>query len=321
MVAFLYIASLIIAAACVSVLGAAFSVSGLARLFSGAAMAVALMASALEFSKFVAAAFLHRTWKQLNKIFRTYLFIAVVVLSLITSMGIFGFLSDAYQTSSVDLTSNTIKIEAMKGEEQRNKDELARINHGIEEIPASRITKKLLARKEAEPRIQWLTQRSDQIAEQIKQLELKTLDVKQKVGPLIYVARAFNQDVDTVVKWLILVFVSVFDPLAICLVVATGEAIKLHQMGQLAGTVFSKKYVVQPAKVIVQPEPVVAEAPPVPEPEPIYQPEPVAAAEPAPEPASVAESSPQLDDIKKAIEDEIQMRYVDDPDQADKKVG
>ena len=95
MVAVLYISALILAAVSVSVLGAAFSVSGLARLFSGAALAVTLMAASLEFSKFVVAAFLHRTWKQLNFLFRTYLLLSVIVLSVITSMGIFGFLSDA----------------------------------------------------------------------------------------------------------------------------------------------------------------------------------------------------------------------------------
>jgi hypothetical protein len=238
MAAFLYIAALALAAASVSVLGAAFSVSGLMKLFSGAAVAVAMMASALEFSKLVAAAFLHRTWAKLNILYRAYLLTAVIVLSAITSMGIFGFLSDAYQSSSKDLAANTIKIEALKAEQTRNLDEIARLNRNIEEIPADRISKKLKARKEAEPLIQELTRKSDLIAKEIEQASLVNLDVKSKVGPLIYIARVFNQDIDTIVKWLILVFVSVFDPLAICLVIATSEALKLKSQGHLSGHAF-----------------------------------------------------------------------------------
>ena len=240
MVAFLYILSLVIAAVSVSVLGAAFSISGLSRLFAGSALAITMMASALEFSKFVVAAFLHRTWYQLNIFYRYYLLSAVVVLSVITSMGIFGFLSDSYQTSSVDLVSNQIKIDAMKAEQQRNSDEISRINKSIDEIPASRISKKIQARKESEPLVRELSRKTEVIADQIKQMDLKILDVKTKVGPLIYVARAFNQDIDTVVKWLILIFVSVFDPLAICLVIATSEALKLNSMGLLSGHMFAR---------------------------------------------------------------------------------
>jgi hypothetical protein len=309
-VAFLYIAALVIAAASVSVLGAAFSVSGLSRLFSGSAMAVAMMASALEFSKFVVAAFLHRTWKQLNPLYRTYLFLAVVVLSVITSMGIFGFLSDAYQTSSVDLAATQIKIDALKGEQSRNVDEIARLNRSIDEIPANRISKKILARKEAEPVIQELTKKSDRIAEELKQMDLKNLDVKMKVGPLIYVARAFKQDIDTVVKWLILVFVAVFDPLAICLVIATSEALKLKSMGLLSGTMFSRAaeqhYAPVPASSSAPFTEMATEASPDASAQTMAQ-----AVDPGLRTETVAKASspqtPSTDEI-------IRMRYVDDPD-------
>jgi hypothetical protein len=224
----LSIASLALAAGGVAVLAAAFSVSGLARLFSGASMAVSLMAIALEFSKFVITAFLHQTWKQLNFVFRTYLLIAVVVLSIITSTGIFGFLSDAYQASSMDLQSHQVKVEALRAVQQRNQEEIVRINKVVDEVPMTYISKKIKARKEAEPLIRDLTLKTEKIAEELKQLDLNTLNIKAKVGPLIYVAHTFKQDVDTVVKWLILIFVSVFDPLAICLVIATSEAMKLR---------------------------------------------------------------------------------------------
>jgi hypothetical protein len=224
----LYIISLSIAAGAVSILGAGFSISGLSRLFSGAPLWVAMMAGSLEFSKFVLAAFIHRTWKQLNIIYRTYLLVSIVILSVITSMGIFGFLSDAYQTSSATLNEAQLRIEALKGDQERNKQEIARITRGIDEIPASRVSKKIQARKEAEPMILELTRKTEQIANSINEFDIKILEIKNKVGPLIYVSRAFKIDVDTVVKYLILIFVSVFDPLAICLVIAAGEASRMR---------------------------------------------------------------------------------------------
>jgi hypothetical protein len=313
--AFIYIASLAFAAAAVSFLGGAFSISGLSKLFSGASMAVCMMASALEFSKFVVAAFLHRTWRNLNTLYRTYLLAAVIVLSAITSMGIFGFLSDAYQTSSVDLISNQIKIDALKSEMTRNTDEIARINRDVDEIPIERIGRKLNARKAAEPLVRSLTQKTDEIAEQIKQMDLAIVDTKTKVGPLIYVAKAFNQDVDTVVKWLILVFVSVFDPLAICLVIATSEAVKLKGEGVFDAPVYRAPPVMRP---VARQTAAKKESPVnlVPKREPLLQPEPPGQAQ---APAAIAEeavreiseSQAQAENQEEAVEDPITMRFVD----------
>lgn len=231
--AFLYVLALAISALLVSVLAATFSVSGLARLFTGAAVAVTMMGAALEFAKFVAAAFLHRTWARLNIIYRTYLLMSVVVLSAITSMGIFGFLSDAYQASSSDLQMYAVKISAVKDEQARTNAEIARLNRSVDEIPANRVSKRIELRNEIEPQLKELFARNDKAAGDVQQMDLKVLEIKNKVGPLIYIAKAFNQDIDTVVKWLILVFVSVFDPLAICLVIATSEALRMRALGYL----------------------------------------------------------------------------------------
>ena len=81
----------------VSASAAFYSVSGLSKLFAGASLAVIIMASSLEISKLVTASLLYQYWDKLNKILRTYLTIATIVLVLITSMGIYGFLSAAYQ--------------------------------------------------------------------------------------------------------------------------------------------------------------------------------------------------------------------------------
>lgn len=231
--ALLYVIALAISALLVSVLAATFSVSGLARLFTGAAVAVTMMGASLELAKFVAAAFLHRVWGRLNVFYRTYLLISVIVLSGITSMGIFGFLSDAYQASSSDLQMYAVKIQAMKDEQTRNSNEISRLTRSVDEIPANRVSKRMELRAQLEPQMKDLLAKNDKAAEEIKQMDLKVLEIKNKVGPLIYIAKAFNQDIDTVVKWLILVFVSVFDPLAICLVIATSEALRMRALGYL----------------------------------------------------------------------------------------
>lgn len=220
---------LIVSAIAVSGLGAAFSIFGLAALFSSAALSVILMSSALEFAKFFIAAYLHQSWGRLRWLFKAYLSIAVVILSLITSMGIFGYLSGAYQQSSARLEAANIKLTALKAEQGRLTTDIERINKSIEEIPANRISKKMNARVEAEPIIAKLNAKITEIAQQMTAAELEIIDVKTHVGPLIYIAKAFNKDIDTVVKYLILVFVSVFDPLAICLVIAVSESLLSRQ--------------------------------------------------------------------------------------------
>jgi hypothetical protein len=227
------IVGLILSAVSVSILGASFSVFGLGALFSGAVFAVSAMASSLELAKFVLAAYLHQKWQDLNFFFRTYLLIAVIVLSVITSLGIFGFLSDAYQSASTTLETETVKLQALQNQQNTLKAEIARINSAIDEIPVTRITKKLAARNEAEPAIGELNKQISAIQMKIDESHLHILEVKKKVGPLIYISRAFNMDIDQVVKYLILVLVLVFDPLAICLVVATSEALNSRRRQHL----------------------------------------------------------------------------------------
>ncbi len=223
------VCGLAVSAVSVSALGAWFSIEGLGKLFAGAVMSVWAMAAALELAKFTIAAFLHQVWPRLNFLFKTYLLAATVMLSGITSLGIFGFLSDAYQESSTILETETIKLDTLKSNQTRLEQDIERINKSIEEIPDSRISKKMKARAEAEPTILELRKKQETITAEITQASLKVLAVKDKVGPLIYIARAFKVDIDSVVKYLIFAFILVFDPLALCLVVALSMALKLRR--------------------------------------------------------------------------------------------
>jgi membrane protein implicated in regulation of membrane protease activity len=216
---------LVIAATGVASLGAFFSITGLGALFSGAMLAVWLMAGSLEFAKFVLAAYLHQTWKNLNVVYRGYLTFAIVVLSIITSTGIYGFLSDAYQSASSVLESETVKLESIKTQQSLITTELTRLNKLIDEIPENRISRRMKMRAEIEPQIQELNKKYADGERILTQSNLKIIEVKKKVGPLIYIAKALNMNIDHVVSGLILVLVSVFDPLAICLVIAATHAI------------------------------------------------------------------------------------------------
>lgn len=239
---------LIISATSVATLGAYFSVVGLGALFSGAALAVFIMAGSLEFAKFTLAAYLHQTWNVLNKVYKSYLTFAVVVLSLITSLGIFGFLSQAYQSASSVLEAENIKLETIKGQQRLITSEIARLNRSIDEIPAARISRRLNARAEIEPVIKELNKKFEDGEKVIAAANLTILEVKKKVGPLMYISRSFNMDIDSVVKYLILILVGVFDPLAICLVIASTHAIESRRKNK-----FSLK---RESALTLEPEPV-----------------------------------------------------------------
>ncbi len=217
---------LIISAVLVSSLGAYFSIIGIGALFSGALIAVCLMAGSLEFAKFVLAAYLHQTWKNLNFVFKIYMTFAVITLSAITSIGVFGFLSDAYQSASTVLEGETIKLENVKKQQEMITAEIERLNYSVEEIPEERMSKRLAARQAIEPRILELNKKYADNEKIVTDSQLQILEVKKKVGPLIYISRNFNVPIDKVVQYLILIFVSVFDPLAICLVIASTYSIE-----------------------------------------------------------------------------------------------
>jgi hypothetical protein len=216
---------LVIASTAVASLGAYFSIHGLGLLFSGAVVAVWAMAGSLEFAKFILAAYLHQTWKQQNLVFKSYLSFAIVVLSIITSVGIYGFLSDAYTSASAVLETETVKLEGIQAQQKTITAEIKRLNAMVDEIPANRISRRLKMRAEIEPVISELQKKYVATERLITESNLKVIEVKKQVGPLIYIARNYDMNIDRVVSYLILIFVLVFDPLAICLVIASTHAI------------------------------------------------------------------------------------------------
>lgn len=225
----LYIVLTGITALLLAATGAAFSIFGLSQLFSGAANYVMLMAGVLEFSKLIAAGFLYRYWGHIHTPMRIYLTAAVVTLIGITSMGIFGFLSNAYQRSSISLHAQTMQLAAMDSEEKRVQARVAEIRRFIDEVPKNRVSKKFEFQRKYDPEIRELQERSEEIHLRMNALKMTVLETQTKVGPIVYAAEAFGVDVDTVARWLIFLFVSVFDPLAVCLVFCWNLAVRLQE--------------------------------------------------------------------------------------------
>ena len=118
----------------VSASAAFYSVSGLSKLFAGASFEVIIMAGSLEVAKLVTASLLYQYWDTINKILRTYLSIATVVLVLITSMGIYGFLSAAYQETYQKLVVNENKIEFLENKAKFYEDDVTRYDQELERI-------------------------------------------------------------------------------------------------------------------------------------------------------------------------------------------
>jgi hypothetical protein len=234
-----------------------FSVYGISQLFIGASTAVIIMGGALELGKLVVASYLQREWKKMNKLMGGYMMVIVIVLMLITSGGIYGFLSSAYQQTNQKLTVNQNEIKFLKQKETffaddvaRYDTELARISENISTLSNTkantiqvrdtssstgfRNTISTSGLRLAQDRIDVEEKNRKDVAikrnvasDSLQKYQLAILDkqnnseVSAELGPLIYISNLTGVEMDKVVNWFILLLIFVFDPLAVILVVAT----------------------------------------------------------------------------------------------------
>ena len=208
---------------------AAFSVYGLAKLFSGAFLSVVVMAGSLELGKLVAASFLYRYWKFINWFQKIYMTFAVLVLIGITSAGIFGYLSNAYQGATLEFEKQSTELLTIEERiEQLDEDKVflkEELEQAISELPDNYITAKRKLREEYNPQITQLNQELLEYKTKRADLEIQLVSTGVDVGPAIYLARTFGTDIDTVVKFFIFILIFVFDPLAVMLVIAYNQAL------------------------------------------------------------------------------------------------
>ena len=224
-----------------------YSVYGLSQLFAGASKAVIIMASSLEFAKLVTASLLYQYWSELNRLLRLYLTIACIILMFITSGGIYGFLSGAYQetaTKSELLDKHTLVLQTKQ-------------NRFIEQLEAEKKLVIYYTEALSNPTmIQYIDKETGQLVtttssrqrklmtsqlneaknntymlnDSISTYDMKILEKEvsnetaRELGPLKYVAKSLDVEMDKVVNYFLLLIVFVFDPLAICLVIAANFA-------------------------------------------------------------------------------------------------
>ena len=208
---------------------AAFSVYGLAKLFSGAFLSVVIMAGSLELGKLVTASFLYRYWNMINWFQKVYMTIATIVLVFITSAGIFGYLSNAYQGATLEFEKQSTELIAVEERiEQLEDDKIflkEELSVAISELPDNYITAKRKLREDYNPQILSVNEEILNYKKTRADLEIQLVSTGVDVGPAIYLARSFGTDIDTVVKFFIFILIFVFDPLAVMLVIAYNQAL------------------------------------------------------------------------------------------------
>ena len=242
-----------------------FSVSGLSKLFAGAAVSVIIMASSLELAKLITAGYLYNYWDKINKSFRIYLSGAVLILILITSLGIYGFLTSAFQDTFNQFSIKEKQLAFLQQKEKfwgddviRYDEELKRISSNISTLSNAksqsievrdtsvvggvrrtistselRISQKRIEVEEENRK--GVQSKREVAADSLQTIQLKILDVESsegvssELGPLQYLSGLLDKPMDVIINWFILIIIFVFDPLAVALVIAFNNALKVDR--------------------------------------------------------------------------------------------
>lgn len=223
-----------------SSIAASYSVIGLMAIFSGASIAIAIMGGTLEISKLLIASWLYRNWNECNKFLKLYLFSSLVILMIITSLGIFGFLSKAHieqQSGNFVIETQISILDNKILAKQKQIDSQQKIIESMDQamlkaIDNGSVTRANQIRKEQSEERQTLINEITKIQTEILNIQNERSKVEQqkksielKVGPIKYVAElifgeADEKTLDKSVRYLIMLIVFVFDPLAVALVIA-----------------------------------------------------------------------------------------------------
>lgn len=220
MIYFTFLAALLL-----SGIAAYYSVIGLAAIFMGAFWPVVFMGSTLEFAKLVTASWLYRNWKTSPVLLKIYLTASVMLLMLITSMGIFGFLAKSHIDSSLDSGSNNIEVKTIVAQEKIANDRMDYLLKRAKDPSTAsyRLDKQI---QDTQKEISELTKRKLPLLKEENRL---TSDV----GPIKYVAELIygkeDGSVDKAVRLVIMLIMLVFDPLAVLLLISANISLKENE--------------------------------------------------------------------------------------------
>ena len=205
-----------------SVVAAYYSVIGLAQIFPGSYWPIIIMGSVLEISKLVTVSWLYNNWNDTVRIMRYYFLVAIVLLMLITSMGIFGYLSKAHLDTNVNINANSVQLKTLEAQEKIAKE---RLNYLLQRAgdPAT-------ATKKIDTQIQEVQADLKKLSNEKLPLLSEENILMAEVGPIQYIAELFyTKDdagfIDKAVRLVILIIIVVFDPLAILLLIASNQTL------------------------------------------------------------------------------------------------
>ena len=241
----------------ISAIAAWYSVAGLTAIFSAAVIPVIIMGGALEAGKLVATVWLHNNWKRAGWAFKTYLIPAIVFLMLLTSMGIFGFLSKAHSDQSLvtgDAVSKVAIYDEKIATERENvaqaKKALEQMNAQVDQMLGRTDTERgteravVIRKQQAKERAALQTEiaKSQKIIQQLQAerapFAAEARKVEAEVGPIKYIAALIYGDnpdqniLERAVRWVIILIVIVFDPLALTLILAANKQFEWARAGK-----------------------------------------------------------------------------------------
>lgn len=236
----------LLTALAISGVAAYYSIIGLVAIFSASVIPIAVMGVVLETGKLVTAAWLYHYWKKVNKLLKTYLISAVIILMFITSMGIFGFLSKAHIEQTTVQSDNTLQIESIDSQITRQQKDIERaelqltlLDDALKKyVELGAVTKSINARKGQEEERNALTSTINDATNTIASLTKQKYELRTKeneliaeVGPIKYIAELVygNSETNTLeeaVRWVIIIIVFVFDPLAVLLLISANISLK-----------------------------------------------------------------------------------------------
>jgi preprotein translocase subunit SecF len=232
-----------------------FSITGLGVLFSGAAVSVMVMAGSLEFAKLVAATYLKQKWNDIGGFNKWYLVSAVALLMLITSAGIFGYLSNAFQQQNLKLQQVDREIAVYSTKITTNDAQIGQLSAQLGQLSATqsqildkgKVNNRLLRSidnkdkqsSQLNKKISDLQEQNAKNNDEINKIKVTNLDLEKEVGGFRFVAEAFGMELKNVVKFFIFLIVIVFDPLAVALIIAFNGLIetKYQKRSRLLGEI------------------------------------------------------------------------------------
>lgn len=206
-----------------------FSVYGLAATFSGTFWSVVLMGASLEMGKLVAASYLYRYWTKTNIWLKSYLMAGVATLMLLTSTGIFGYLSSGYQTDVLPLKQVEQQVKVLEDEKVRLIQRKTQIDDQIASLPTNSVRGRTTLIKGFKDEQASVTARITELDKTILQNKTKLIETQAHIGPITYIASAFGLDTDNATKYLIYLIIFAFDPMAVSLTLAVNIALRLRK--------------------------------------------------------------------------------------------